>query len=47
MYCSDACNQKAKRMRAKARKMLAEGAGRRKVAKELEVTEGWLREQGV
>ena len=44
-YCSNACNQKMKRMKAKARLMLAEGAGRRRVAKELGVTETWLRER--
>ena len=44
-YCSNACNQKMKRMKARARLMLAEGAGRRRVAKELGVTETWLRER--
>ena len=47
MYCGNRCNQKAKRMRAKAREMLAGGASRRKVARELDVADSWLREQGV
>ena len=47
MYCSNACNQKAKRMRAKAREMLASGASRQSVATELDVNDSWLREQGL